>query len=798
MTPRTRSGNKEIDYTVYYSKKVPQQVRFPHKRKIVRRRSTSGQDGADKRQMVFLPDKMRRSRTTNIRDSDQGSEDDLEELQDDGAALQQEIADKGIISEQRTEQKSRKRKSETFGTPAQASSRDEQEQTSAKRQRRSGKAVATPTIGRNLRRQSTMTQIIDGRRPLSDDEEPVFQSTKRRTRMSSGGGPKEKDKRQRTLTQMVSGMQPLDLVSDEDLQDAGGAEAEEEDSQEYDEAIARRLAQQGFYQVKGVITKDTMADKPSTPNSSNNRISGSEDAILDLAHEPAEIAVLSVEDTMSDGEESYQPTQFIEAPATRTRRTRRKNADTYVSSKGLDKKGTAGKTRFGLLATPEKQRIREIPSSQSPADSPLSAQVSPEKTQRLPLQECTGNVLAMGETTSSRKRVAFAEPKSMPPPSLRKFESTIQDSEDEEDEIVEELRPLPRHHAAAETIDASTRKSFVFGQTVGTETQAMIEQIDQACAGRDDDELEKSRQSPAGSVDLKAIADIFLKTEPSQLGADAMDLTLEADPQGSQNEMVKMEKGHVAIDTASNEEQIRSTPPVMENYPQETFPSTPMALPDESSDEEDAASPSPARTNPRGPTNLLSTTDHHSADLDGQPVQVPRSPSPNAETQHSYSSRAEQQLHHEWLSYSQYINTRRPGSSSMQVAHDASTYDATPRPPRPAATQPSARFTSQATTVDEATQRTPSKDTHHQRSQTTPPQRIPSSVSPVKPPPLFIPSSFPSPSRAAMEEWSSPVLYGRTQDGGLYGASLEDFSIPLPPPAVSVDEDEDEEDGEEE
>lgn len=62
-----------------------------------------------------------------------------------------------------------------------------------------------------------------------------------------------------------------------------------------------------------------------------------------------------------------------------------------------------------------------------------------------------------------------------------------------------------------------------------------------------------------------------------------------------------------------------------------------------------------------------------------------------------------------------------------------------------------------------------------------------------KPPPLFIPSSFPSPARVTMEGWSSPLL-GRTGGESQWGqGSLEDFSIPAPPPGEWVDDDEDDE-----
>ena len=168
-------------------------------------------------------------------------------------------------------------------------------------------------------------------------------------------------------------------------------------------------------------------------------------------------------------------------------------------------------------------------------------------------------------------------------------------------------------------------------------------------------------------------------------------------------------------------------------------------------------------------------------------MQVPRSPSTDRETQQSHSSKAEQQLQHEWLSYSQYVHSRAPGSSSMRAVPDAYSYNATPHiPNKGALVSSSARMQhSQATTVDELT---PKKNrTQRVVSANTTPHRNSKSqpfISPEKPPSLFIPSSFPSPSKTAMEGWSSPVA-PRMQN--VYGSSqvmdsLEDFSIPLPPP----------------
>ena len=62
MTPRTRTSNQSANFKVYYSKKVPQQVYFPHKKKTVHRPHSTEQDGVDKRQVRFLPKMMRQQK----------------------------------------------------------------------------------------------------------------------------------------------------------------------------------------------------------------------------------------------------------------------------------------------------------------------------------------------------------------------------------------------------------------------------------------------------------------------------------------------------------------------------------------------------------------------------------------------------------------------------------------------------------------------------------------------------------------------------------------------------------------
>jgi len=866
MTPKTRSSNQDADYKVYYSKKVPQQVRFPHKRKTVRRRSTPVHDG--KRQMVFLPDKMRRQGTPVVADSDEDSDTDLEEdLEEGGVPIKAEVDEEEEKQPVRqTKRKGKKRTSD--GVQQEDNAEDEPVQPTSKRRRTAATpkdprrsrrveaesddndATATKTNReRTLRRQSTMTQLVDGRKPLPDDEEPSFKPVKQSSRLSWGGRGKSEaksDRKQRTLTQMIPGMRPQEIMSDEDLDEIlSDVEAEERASQTYGDAVAQRLAQQGFYRVEG----NGGSEDNGANEAGNNIERNPEDEHIKKeptanSQDTPELVVQSVEDEMDeDCEDSYKPTQFIEAPVTRTTRaTRRGNrprvADTEEAFYAPQGHARTRKARFSLLSTPEKRRIREIPSSQSPADSPLSTQVSPKKLHRSPLKQRSDNPILAPETPSKRKQVTFKMPSKtpIPPPILRKFESTIQDSEDEDDGVIEEDLPTIGRGGGGDAQASFGRREVATGKAVGADTQAVLDRIDQACADANEEE---GMEHPASSQESGDLPELRGDQEPSpELGDPQKQSSGRSSSTVAESVAVKQEPGYDEDDyeddedddarilptvpsnlpneerpikseanTSSEgelplpEEQLRSTPPVIEDLNQETYPSTPMVINDVSSEEEEAPPPDP--TPPRSskahvpPSN--STSIHQSADLNSESIQVPRSPSPDHETQQSHSSKAEQQLHNEWFSYSQYINARPPESSSMRAAPDAFSYNDTPRLPQPTApqsnNQPSGYHPSQATTVDEITQRTPrrKRTTQHFSSTHTTPHRIASSqpnISPGKPPPLFIPSSFPSPGKgvAEGEGWSSP-MFGMTHATGAAGgwrssqwASLEDFSIPPPPP----------------
>ncbi|USP81563.1 uncharacterized protein yc1106_08837 [Curvularia clavata] len=854
MTPRTRNSNRDADFKVYYSKNVPQQVHFPHKRKTVRQRTTPVRGGREKRQMIFLPDKMREQRVVDDSEDSGSLETDTEESIEEGTT-------------KASKQKGRKRDSDIIKEEPDSEHDDSIANPSKRRRktvpskshRRTQRIQATSDNEadgmnntdreRTLRRQSTMTQLVDGRKPLLGVEEPDFKPVKKPPRLSwSGKGKKSRDEKQRTLTQMVPGMRPLDIKSDEDLDEApSNTEAEEKYDQAYGDAVARRLAQQGLYQTgdnntdgSALVTAEKELNSESTKKEEDNSMPESQGV--------TESIVQSVE---GDCDDSYKPTQFIEAPSRRPDRatrcnTRGQSPNLEEISDALPKSTRSSKFRFSLLSTPEKRRIREIPSSQSPADSPISTRVTPHKSNRSPLKQCRANSSnAVAETPSKRKQVVFSMPSKtpVPPPKLRRFESTIQDSEDEEGDIIEEDTFLARR--AEEDVDESVEVA-TSGKSIGVDTQRMLGEIDRACdeakatgetvGPEPSPELgdspitrgykepfpglgESHEQSPGHKEQTvqkeqltRCDGPTRIKQEPESEDVDGKDypeppsVPMKPLPNGSprRDDAAISIKAELPADT----DELHSSPPVLEADFQETSASTPMVLKYDSSDEERSLDRdlTPPRSS-RRPPHPASARFQQSTNLDDESIQVPRSPSLQYESQKSDSSKAEQQLQNEWLSYSQYVKARPPGSSSVRVAPDAFSYDATPRPPRnpaPALQHHSSGYRpSQATTVDEITQRTPrAKRTQHFSSTHTTPHRIPSSqpvfTTPNKlPPPLFIPSSFPSPEKvsARAEGWSSPIM-GMTQDvaGGHYRssqwASLEDFSIPPPPPPAFEEEDE--------
>ncbi|KAG9189151.1 hypothetical protein G6011_06019 [Alternaria panax] len=879
MTPRTRSSNRDADYKVYYSKKVPQQVHFPHKRKIVRRPSSPVRDDG-KRQMIFLPEKMKRRSTPVVADSDDDSDQDTAEgLEEGGVPIELKMEEKDEQhSTKKTKGKGKRRSSDVMPQdsnedegPVEPTSKRRRTAVSPKNHRRS-KRVTTDANDENhaagirtnrertIRRQSTMTQLVDGRKPLPEANEPNFKPVKQTSRLSWGRGKSENDRKQRTLTQMIPGMRPQEIMSDEDVDEAlSDNEAEQRDSQTYGDAVAQRLAQQGLHRVEvNGFKKRNAADDDVEDVQRDLEDNEIKKEFIAGSQDTPDVVLQSVEDEVhKDCEDSYKPTQFIKAPVKGTTRVIRcgnqpQSTETGEAFYQPQRQVRTRKARFSLLSTPEKRRIREIPSSQSPADSPLSTQVSPQKLQRSPLKMCSSNPILSSETPSKRKQVTFNMPSKtpIPPPTLRKFESTIQDSEDEDEGLIEEDLLAGKRRKDEDAQPLFSRPEAAFGKPVGADTQAILDRIDQACAnGNEEDDMDESgssqesnnlptlrghngpspelgepHKSSNGRSSSHSIESVTVKQEPGydndeddNEDEDEDATILPIAPSNVPNEVKPIASDATTStegDLPLQTEQLRSTPPVIEGYTQYTCPFTPMVINDDSSDEENYTPPNP--TPPRSSRRQLppppSTSIQQSADLDSEAIQVPCSP--DHETQGSHSSKAEQQLQNEWLSYSQYVHTCPPHSSSTRVAPDAFSYNATPRPPRETQTtaphahqqQPSTYHPSQATTVDEITQRTHTaprnKSTQYFGSTHTTPHCIPSSQpaplsSPSKPPPLFIPSSFPSPEKA----WggSSQLLdggVGITQATGVgsgWGkssqwASLEDFSIPAMPPGVDVED----------
>ncbi|KAF3040504.1 hypothetical protein E8E12_007013 [Didymella heteroderae] len=792
MTPRTRTSNKDANYKVYYSKKIPQQVRFPHKTKIVRGPDPGRQDAEDKRQMKFLPEKMRQK-------SFQGQKDSEEEETEEEPTVQDAVPAK---EEKRTlvhKEKGRKRKS--FEVQEESATEDEPVASSSKRRTRTTAPKDKPS--RNLRRQSTMTQLAHGRKPSFGDDGPDFKALRRYSRTSwvRASTGSERDTKQRTLTQMIPGMGQL---TKEELKELSDLDADLGDTQSGAESISRSLIEQGLIEVDEPAI---MRESIQRPTDVEEDLHKDREQIKDLgaaAPRQPSLVLHSVDTATDDDEDDYQPTQFIEAPILRKRQTPRRAATRQPSSNATGP-GNSARSRFSLLSTPEKLRVFEIPSSQSPAESVLSTQISPQKSNRPILRERNSNAAVVTETPSKRRQVAFQEStvQPAPPAQLRRFESTIQDSEDEGSEFDDDI--------ATQQLSGNTKEVF-HGQHVGADTQAVLLQIDQACADQDADLHVNSRNS-SDEPEEPLIRSQPYRPSP-ELGESWAPVIYDDDgPQFESYHSSRASAKSQSFRAADSSKQtlpvldgvhgisqldlttqvalpvndIISTPPMIQLEPEEELPSTPMVIKDESSDEEAEPKATPPRTVQRRVRAPPSTLVHQSTDLDGEPVQVPRSPSVDRETQQSHSSRAEQQLQNEWLSYSQYVHARAPNLSSMHATADAFSYNATPRFPRTGAhAASSARMQhSQATTVDELTPR--KNRTQHVNSANTTPHRISKSqpfVSPEKPPTLFIPSSFPSPSRAAMEGWSSPV-FARTQNvcgSSQVPGSLEDFSIPLPPP----------------
>ncbi|KAL5461737.1 hypothetical protein PMIN06_002026 [Paraphaeosphaeria minitans] len=878
--PNTRSGNKTASFKACDSKKAaPHQQHFPHRRKVVRR--LEPYDDGGKKQMKFLQEMMRRRGTVQDSDDEGGEsvEDEAEEgvQRKTGKKRSSDVMRKIVKGEEDSEEElvqptpKRRRKDAPVDTRQRSTRRNRaaasvahapEDETSAETEQ---EQAPKP----RLRRQSTMTQIVDGRSPVPGSIEPDLKPIKRTPRTSWGGkGNKKnakKDIKQRTLTQMVHTMTPLVLDSDED---AGGSETDEEVDAAY-----------------------------------HSFIFGNEEKAGAERHTPAEVfeeetlptvgGSLQVTEDDDSGEDEYQPTQFIEAPTRKTRRTPLQSStrvrDTPASKAPAS---TSPKTRFGLLSTPEKRGVFEIASSQSPPETLLSTQNTPRRSGRTPLKPRSANGLSMAETPSKRradtpskrKQVTFQEgpQEQIPLSALKKFASTIGDSEDEFGDLSESEGQSDAGSGVGEETQVLLRNVYkpISGADVGQETQAMLLDIDRVCASTPRNAMRIVREEseelgePIDRYDAEVSQELGLQPPSHSASSNTNEQFPEATelpplpfPSPTPRELAAAnEEPSVVTDnltTPPTVQQLQSSPPI-EDFRTQT--PTLMFADDETPEEAEepvttvASQPSTPikqlrsspvedfRTQPIIP--MFDDDDQPSEDLGDvrtpaaprhPDIQVLRSPPAHLHPESSHSSQAEQQLHSEYQTYSQY---RRPAAfpSSMHVAHDSHySYQATPRPlardhPTQLLPHTHSSHVSQATTVDptqispkttpqkpkvkkepmftRSATWTPQRQRHWQdrsttttprtqqrnRSATTTPKSLrardllmnsPDASSP--PPTLFIPSSFPSPARVMMEGWDSPVV----ERGGDVGesqwgvGSLDEFSIPAPPPGEWVGDDED-------
>jgi hypothetical protein len=1012
MTPRTRTANKETDFKVYYSKKPPkklQQRRFPTRRKIVRQRpghaaqdvDMSGRRGG-KRQLRFLPEMMRRG---TVQDSEGEYEDEDEDNEDvditreDEGETEVEIKEEEILQPQpmpkrRTNQtdaekltssaknggkrggkvvheddgevliqattkkapgRTKKRSSDVLQREYEEDEEPVQPTRKRRRTAAKGKTRESSSGGNDenvekrplrLRRQSTMTQMVDGRIPEPGSREPQFKPARRNSGKGKEGKKEStKDRKQQTLTQMVPGLGSFGIVSDSEGED--GEDVDHEESREYQEEMAEHL--RAVFEPVDRQEKRLGMIQP-TPQHRGLSVDAEEG---DTRH-VLEKSETHEEDNDDEAATDYEPTQDVQAPILNTRRTSKRLSSTLAPPSTNTKSTTrkSATTRFSLLSTPERRKVKFIPSSQSPPDSPLSTQsASPIKSaRRSPLRSRSGNSDRLLDTPSKLRKVTFQEPEEpiLAPPTLRKFRSVIQDSEDEgEGWSEDEIQPASGKRVGAETqVLVQGLETTGLTGDVGAETQAVLQQIDLACANTKEDAGSQSREPsqevevlPSGRprevsqelgeeppVDvvedeahvmekgpditaedadmIKKEVDIF-EEEASSPGAEALPSSppiinsetahaenssaVPSQPRPTTQELIHGEdvsmfptQGGLVLQEAAYEDEFvtESAPPELPfpatqyfekesqpinaesytslpvqdtlkvdwNEPPSDLPSTPMVIND--SDEEEEGSPTPQRL-PSARPAVTSSIQHSMTDLDGEPIQVPRSPNPAGDSQHSYtshSSKAEKQIQNEWLSHTQYFRSRAPHSSSMQGIQDGFSYQATPLPNKRNMAPPqstAAAMFSQATTVDytqssphttpkknisraqfqPSLRKTPSKaQSHYKRSPHTTPKKTPQKsithsqpvlsahttphrptsssqdfVSPVRPPPLVIPSSFPSPGRMGMQ-WSSPLarsspLLGNESVGGLYETqSVENFTMPpLPPLVIESSDVEDEE-----
>ena len=276
------------------------------------------------------------------------------------------------------------------------------------------------------KRQQTLTQMIHGVRPTPGYEDNwKIPALKRRS-----GNMKTEEKRQRTLTQMTHGLMPIRMVSDDEDED-------DNDDNGYALAIDQHLAGHGIY-------------KPSHERSPPKSPVHQHPGILKHLHEWM----------------TNQETQAY-----------------HLSSNHVTSLRRPTKAKTENPKTPPRRRLLEVPSSQSPPESPLSTQKSTERHSRYPLEERSSNPRGLLESPSKGRIAATSnsairklvpqtnkvvkEERFSPTPLDRIFQSTIQDS-DEEEEL------------GSDDEDADTNN-----HAIGDEAQAVTNQIDLACTNTD-------------------------------------------------------------------------------------------------------------------------------------------------------------------------------------------------------------------------------------------------------------------------------------------------------------------------
>ena len=799
MTPQTRSSNQKVDYKIYYSKKPPKQLLFPAHNKTVRTKKGNKPKPQGPERQLRIGETVG-GRIGRVEDSE--DEDDSQDEDEEVGAREQENGIGIEHGEPARPAATRRRKSKVL---QEEEADQELGKTSQKRRRISNdakKAMTTksekPTSKRSIKgspatrtgrlkressepedrhppeepaseeeetrsaskrrkrpdRQSTMTQFARGDKPSPGSAEPDFVPVKK-PRRSLGKG---KEKGQQTLTQMVPGMFGGRTIED------SGDETDDDEEQEEDEAeanhaddtyfhdIGEHLAQQGVYQPADRAEEQTVSRTSKTPELPTGKIS--------LKPPPPE--------KMDAGTKNAKSAAFLSPRS--------------------------------ILSTPQRRRMREIPSSQSPSESLLSTQTTPQTLRshrRSPLKARSGNLNTVLDTPSKKKQVTFLEPTKRLS-SLRRIGSVVMDSDDDEEE--EELSEDEEPAIQGGSIGAQTQAMIQhIDQTdIGAETQAMIRQIDQVCANAEEDATILSNRDLSeelgGSKTPRNHQESYAGASEIQHRAPVADPVQPYTP-------VRQRSPYSGLPKIKQE-------PLEEGEEDETItPRPPTKIKQEPTDDEETTPQSsinhPSNSQPPSP----STFDQDTLDLND-----PHPPSPSQHTQNtttSHTLEAEAQIQTEYLSYSQY--PRLPPPSSMHVQSDETfTYQQTPHPlptqrldtaANPKTSHPPSF--SQATTVD--SEPSPRKSfTTPQRKSTrfsgglpdsssptqSSPFRIPDSQpplvgslgSPVRPPPLLIPSSVPtSPVRGLMEgermTSSSPVF--------VVGDSLEEgveFSIPEGPP----------------